>query len=123
MRRALFWLFALGLATGCGSPGAPRSTATEPSAAVGPENRLDESIQGRIVHVHPSLRLVVMDFPVLRLPEQNQVLPVYRQDVKVGEVKVTGPFMDTTAGGEILRGEARLGDVVREDLREPTPQP
>jgi hypothetical protein len=45
----------------------------------------------------------------------EQRLNVYRNGQKVGEVKVTGPALDTTIAGDIVAGEAQLGDEVRED--------
>ena len=93
------------------------------SAAVGrgqkpgskPEVTLDEAVVGTVVSVNPALRFLVMDFPVRKLPVLEQRLNVYRNGQKVGEVKVTGPGRDTTIAGDIMVGEARVGDEVRED--------
>ena len=56
-----------------------------------------------------------MDFPVLKRPAVDQRLNVYHQGQKVGEIKVTGPMLETTAAGDIATGEAHVGDEVRED--------
>ena len=80
-----------------------------------PEVTLDEAVLGTVVFVDPTLRFLVMDFPVRRLPALEQRLNVYRKGQKVGEVKVTGPARDTTVAGDILAGEAQVGDEVRED--------
>jgi hypothetical protein len=70
---------------------------------------------GTVVSVNPALRFLVMDFPVRKLPVLEQRLNVYRNGQKVGEIKVTGPARDTTVAGDILVGEAQVGDEVRED--------
>jgi len=75
----------------------------------------DEGLFGKVILVNPVLRFVVMDFPVLKRPAMDQRLNVYHQGQKVGEVKVTGPMLETTAAGDIATGEAHVGDEVRED--------
>ena len=80
-----------------------------------PEVTLDEAVLGTVVSVNPALRFLVMDFPVRKLPVLEQRLNVYRNGQKVGEVKVTGPGRDTTIAGDIMVGEAQVGDEVRED--------
>ncbi len=81
----------------------------------GPSVRLDEMVLGRVASVNPPLRFVVMDFPIRRMPAREQRLNVYRNGQKIGEVKVTGPALDTTTAGDIVAGEAQIGDEVRED--------
>jgi hypothetical protein len=90
---------------------APRS-APEPAV---PKARLDPRVHGRIASVNPNLRFVVMEFPVWRMPAHDQRLYVYRGQQKVGEVKVTGPAIDTTIAGDLVAGEAMPGDQVRQD--------
>ena len=80
-----------------------------------PEVTLDEAVLGTVVFVDSTLRFLVMDFPVRKLPVLEQRLNVYRNDRKVGEVKVTGPGRDTTIAGDIMVGEVQVGDEVRED--------
>ena len=68
-----------------------------------------------MIRANPQLRFVVMDFPLRRTPALEQRLNVYRDGQKVGEVKVSGPARDTTIAGDVMVGEARVGDEVRED--------
>jgi hypothetical protein len=75
---------------------------------------MDRRVTGRIVSVNPTLRFVVMDFPVWGMPALEQRLHVYRDGQRMGEVKVTGPTVETTVAGDLVAGEARLGDEVRE---------
>ena len=93
----------------------PTAVGRGQKAASKPEVTLDEAVLGTVVSVNPALRFLVMDFPVRKLPVLEQRLNVYRNGQKVGEVKVTGPGRDTTIAGDIMAGEAQVGDEVRED--------
>jgi len=42
------------------------------------------------------------------------VMFVYRQGLKVGEVKIVGPERDHMTIGDLIAGEARKGDDVRD---------
>lgn len=42
-------------------------------------------------------------------------LNVYRNGLKVGELKVTGPQRDNNTVADIVAGECQVGDEVRED--------
>ena len=94
---------------------APAVVGPDRQAGPRPEVTLDTAVLGSVVSVNPALRFLVMDFPIRKLPVLDQRLNVYRNGQKVGEVKVTGPGRDTTIAGDILVGEARVGDEVRED--------
>jgi len=75
----------------------------------------DESVEGRIVTVNIPLRYVVIDFNLRHSPTLGQILSVYREGLKVGEVKVTGPTMGTAAAGDLIAGQAAVGDTVLEE--------
>ena len=77
---------------------------------VTPEN----SLTGRVLTYNAAGRFVVLDFPVGKLPAQEQTLFVYRQGLKVGEVKITGPERDTNTVADLVSGEAQKGDEVRD---------
>lgn len=94
------------------SVGVPSAEGTDPGGE--PDVRMDRRVHGKIVGVNFALRFVVMDFPVWCMPIPEQRLDVYRDDQKIGEVKVTGPTVDTTVAGDLIAGEAGAGDEVRE---------
>ena len=73
-----------------------------------------EGLTGTVAKVNPDLRFVVLSFPVGRMPAMDQQLSVYRNGVKVGEVKVTGPQQDENIVADIISGESQNGDEVRE---------
>jgi len=70
-------------------------------------------LMGNIARVNQDGRFVVMTFPIGHLPLLNERLHVYRQGLKVGEIRVTGPQLDDNVVGDISAGEARAGDEVR----------
>jgi len=93
----------------------PAAAGRGQKAGSRPEVTLDTAVLGTVVSVNPALRFLVMDFPVRKLPVLDQRLNIYRNGQKVGEVKVTGPARETTIAGDIIAGEAQVGDEVRED--------
>ena len=70
---------------------------------------------GRVVAVNLSSRFVVLNFPVGYLPALEQRLHLYRQGLKVGEVKVTGPQQDDNIVADLVVGESQVGDEAREN--------
>jgi hypothetical protein len=83
-----------------------------PSKAV---SRDLDALNGRILTVRQSLRFVIVDFPDQRLPKLDQKLSVYHQGQKVAEIKVSGPYRETTVVADILAGEPLFGDFVRNE--------
>lgn len=79
-----------------------------------PTVRPVDAVTGRIIAVRPQLRFVVIDFPNQKLPKLDQRLYVYRLDQKVAEIKVSGPYLGTTVAADVTAGDAREGDLVRE---------
>jgi hypothetical protein len=68
---------------------------------------------GRVMRVNENGRFVVLNYPVGTLPLLGQRLYVYRQGLRVGELKVTGPQQDDNTVADIVNGEAQLGDEIR----------
>ena len=48
------------------------------------------------------------------MPVLEQTLFIYRENLKVGEVKANGPQQDDNIVAELIEGEARQGDEVRD---------
>lgn len=111
MRFAVLLVGALVFATGCGTPGGTSNPIPpEPGKEIG----ADLALHGRVVEVNSQLRYVVIDFSLRQMPERGQRLDIYRGDQKVGTVRISGPFIETTAAGDILSGEAQVGDDILE---------
>ncbi|WCJ59145.1 hypothetical protein NXS98_15710 [Fontisphaera persica] len=121
--RIVVFMLLLALALGAGGcrkravEGEPSRPAQKKSARgkKGPAVTPDLALQGRVARVSPQARTVVLSFPLGWLPALERRLNVYRQGVKVGEVKITGPQMDTNIAADLIAGEAAVGDEVRED--------
>ncbi|MCS7091704.1 MAG: hypothetical protein RMN51_12225 [Verrucomicrobiota bacterium] len=73
----------------------------------------DLKLSGKVVSVNPVGRFVVLRFMGGRLPVLGQELSVYRREMKVGEVKVSGPQRDEHIVADIVTGELQVGDEVR----------
>lgn len=65
--------------------------------------------------VNAKAHFAVMTFPIGAVPPKDRLLNAYRENKKIGEVKVTGPQRDNNTVGDILSGDLRLNDEVRED--------
>ena len=61
-----------------------------------------------------STQRAVLNFPVTRMPSVGQTLFIYRDGLKVGEIKVTGPIQDDNIVGDLVNGEGKTGDEVRD---------
>jgi len=101
---------------GANSQGAfsdPPSTVSAKTAngklIVTPENTL----AGKVVRVVSSGRFAVLNFPIGRMPLMDQRVEVYRQGLKVGELRITGPQLDDNIVADILAGDVQAGDQVR----------
>jgi hypothetical protein len=68
---------------------------------------------GKVVRVNGIAKFVVLNYPVSSVPGADQHLSVYRQGLKVGELKVTGPQQDEDTVADIVSGEAQVGDETR----------
>ncbi len=118
MRTLFFMVLMMLLLAMVGCSGTKGSAATSqpkqsPSGSkviVTPETRLT----GKIVTADPDAGFAVLNFPIGHMPSVGQRLDVYRLGLKVGEIKVTGPQRDDNIVGDVVAGEARKGDDVRE---------
>ena len=69
---------------------------------------------GKVVRFNPGGRFVVLQFPILVVPLKRKQLFLYRNELKVGEVRITGPQKGDHTVGDLLSGEAQPGDVARD---------
>ncbi|HEY0456297.1 MAG TPA: hypothetical protein VGE41_07960 [Verrucomicrobiae bacterium] len=128
MWRVLFLSFIL--ATGCShtQPAAvPPSRSPSPSAlSFQSTNQLPDkslkpivtpsrAISGRVVTVNANARYVVLSYPIGGVPPLDSRLSVYREGLKVGELKVTGPQRDNNTVADITAGECLPGDQVKRE--------
>jgi len=97
------WLFA-----GCAGS-KPVSNPPKSKLIITPDNGL----VGKVKSVNDNARFAVLNFPVGSIPPDGQMLSAYRQGLKVGELKVTGPHDDENTVANITDGDVRPGDEVR----------
>ena len=91
-------------------PPAATPTPSKPEVIITPETQA----AGKVVKVNNVGRFVVLSFPLGHLPSIDQRLNVYRQGLKVGEVKVSGPQYHDNIVADLASGNAQVGDEVRE---------
>ena len=105
------------------SPGSgsapPVTTATSTSGTPKPNPNITVTAghvtSGRVASVNVPGRFVVLTFPLGTIPPLEKRLNIYRGGLKVGEVKVTGPQLDINIDADIVAGECRIGDEVRDE--------
>ena len=96
------------------SPGAS-DRIPDPAKTGQPVVKPDLRPVGRVALVNRQGRFVVMTFPRGTFPEKDHKVSVYRQGLKVGEVKVTEQTRDLNIVGDLMAGEAQVNDEVREN--------
>jgi len=52
--------------------------------------------------------------PAGRMPALEQTMFVYRDGLKVGEIKISGPTRDNNTVADLISGVANKGDEVRD---------
>ena len=93
-----------------------RKTTVKPAAAVAPPTIVtpDNSLAARVVSYNATGRFVVLNFPPGQMPKLEQSLFLYRDGMKIGEVKITGPQRDNNIVADLVTGEAQVGSEVRD---------
>ena len=80
----------------------------------GPIVTPETGLAGKVIVYNDPGRFVVLTFPIGRMPQIGSRLFVYRESLKVGEIKITGPQRDDNIVADLVTGEARAGDEVRD---------
>lgn len=70
---------------------------------------------GRVKSVNVEGRFAIISFPVISVPRVGDRLIIYRDGLKIGEAKVTGPQREGNTVADILIGGAREGDEARSE--------
>ena len=103
-----------------GQPGAPKASAGAPAARTSGSstNQMlivtpEYALVGKVSLVNINARFVVLNFPMGKMAAPEQRLSIYRRGLKVGEVKVTGPQRENNIVGDLVAGEAEVGDEAR----------
>jgi hypothetical protein len=91
---------------------APTTSITTPAPQ--PIVTPDTSLSAKVVRYNSVGRFVVLSFPVGQMPQNGQTFFIYREGLKAGEVKITGPQRDNDIVADVTQGDAQAGDDVRE---------
>lgn len=90
-------------------PSSPQNQGSSGGAIVTPS----AGLEGKVALVNVNAKYVVVSFPIGELPNLDQRLGVYRNGLKVGELKVSGPQRDFNTVADVLEGDCQVGDEVR----------
>lgn len=74
----------------------------------------DITAAAKVIAVNTVGRFVVLSFPGGQLPKTEQTLFLYRDGLKVAELRVTGPQSENHTVADIVSGEAQVSDSVRD---------
>ena len=89
----------------------PAPAAVAPQTIVTP----DKSLAAKVVRYNSAGRFVVLGFPPGQMPKPEQSLFLYRDGIKVGEVKIDSSKQnDNFIVADLVTGEAQVGDEVRD---------
>ncbi len=98
-----------------GTPPRVATTATNaPTPTLKPIITPDNSLRARVADYNATGRFVVLSFPVGQMPKLNQTMFLYRDGLKVGEARITGPQQNNDIVADLVTGTAQAGDEVRE---------
>jgi len=117
MSALVILLLTLPLANGCSffhSQAKPVKPAVPEAAAVPAIVTPDNSLTAKVVSYNAAGRFVVLGFPVGQMPRLEQSLFLYRNGLKVAEVRITGPQRENNIVADLVTGEAQVGDDVRD---------
>lgn len=92
------------------------AVAAEPARVTAPSGTTitpDLSLRGKVAAYNAVGRFAVLSFQAGRMPAIGQVFGVFRGDLKVGEIRITGPQRDENTVGDLVNGDASAGDEVR----------
>jgi hypothetical protein len=117
MRNSIRFLCCAILLAGCATH---NSTATKPdtqqSASVKPVVTPDFRPVGKVALVNADGRFVIITYSPGELPKPDARLSIYRDNLKVAEVKVDGQRqMGNNTAADILTGNVLVGDEARQD--------
>jgi hypothetical protein len=127
MRSVGFALALAGLLAASGCAG-NRNVASAPGASFTPAPGVttiglqdgrpivtpETGLVGRVALINPQARFAVLTFPIGHMAADEQQLCVYRNGLKVGELKATAMRSDLNLVADIVAGEVAVGDEVRD---------
>ncbi|MDB6029545.1 MAG: hypothetical protein JWM68_5768 [Verrucomicrobiales bacterium] len=114
-RSVLVLLAVICLTIGCAKTKAPVASKAAPTKPDKTVVTPATGSSGRVAMVNKASRFVVLSYALGSEPASGQKLNVYRNNLKVAELKVTGPQSEGNTVADITTGEIQVDDEVRED--------
>jgi hypothetical protein len=114
--RAAVLLVCCSVLSGCAAKKERPDPFSQPASAKQKSGQiitLGGSLPGRVVSVNTNGRFAVLRFPLGEMPRVQDRMNVYRDGLKVGEIRISGPQRDTHTVADVMAGECRIGDEVR----------
>jgi hypothetical protein len=74
----------------------------------------DTSLAAKVIVYNPDGRYVVLSFPIGQMPKTGQSLFLYRNGLKVAEVKTDTWQHNNYVVADLVTGDARVGDEARD---------
>ena len=71
------------------------------------------SLPGKVASFNPNGRFAVLRFGLGDMPALQRRVGVFRDGLKVGEMRISGPQRDNHTIADLIAGECRAGDEVR----------
>lgn len=105
MRKVIGLVLAATLLAGCAHH--HRKTTAQPVI------KPDLQLTGSVAMVNADARFVVVTFPPGSVPSTDARLDVFRNGLKVGELKVTGPQRENDTVADIVSGQIQPRDEVK----------
>jgi len=105
---------ALGIAGCASNKDAKYSEVPGTPTADHPIVKSADVLNGKVVSYNSIGRFAVLNFPVTQMPAVGQTMFIFRDGLKVGEVKITGPQKDDNIVADLAQGQVKPGDEVRD---------
>ncbi len=100
--------------TGCFFGHHHHSSDSSSAASNNPIITPDTTVTAKVVSVNTTARFVVLGFPANQMPKVGQTFYIYHGGLKAAQVKITGPQQENDIVADLVNGEARPGDTVRD---------
>jgi hypothetical protein len=107
--------FCVLLLAGCGTTARTKAPPTLPTLSAHSDESPDFRVRGRVESVNRVAQFVVLSFPITSVVPPGVQVSVFREGLKVGILKVTGPQQDQNTIADIVTGDVQVNDEVREE--------
>ncbi|HMP82283.1 MAG TPA: hypothetical protein PKA41_06190 [Verrucomicrobiota bacterium] len=97
-------------------PKSPKETKTSKQSSTEPASPVitPEPVRsGKVMTYNHAGRFVVLNFSLDSVPAIGERVFIYRNELKIGEARITGPRREDNIVADLVAGDAATGDEVR----------